>query len=198
MAALRLAPGSRRSRRSGNSGAQPPRSRLLYKTAVRYAGERAGPRRPKHGGSRRRHATGPASRRRLSRSRTRSTGLRDDWSARVRRRRISCKRHMQGRSEAGSRSPRGRTSAPGSCASSRTSTSIAAARSSARRRRSRSRRGDYYLANKMASAAGEEALETDDVVERLSQDSIVNALVGDPAAVPRRRRTGRHRRLLVR
>jgi RNA polymerase sigma-70 factor (ECF subfamily) len=35
---------------------------------------------------------------------------------------------------------------------------------------------DYYLANKMASAAGEEALESDDVVERLSQDSIVNAL----------------------
>ncbi len=35
---------------------------------------------------------------------------------------------------------------------------------------------DYYLANKLASAAGEEVLETDDVVERLSQDSIVNAL----------------------
>jgi RNA polymerase sigma-70 factor (ECF subfamily) len=35
---------------------------------------------------------------------------------------------------------------------------------------------DYYLANKMASAAGEEALESDEVVERLSQDSIVNAL----------------------
>jgi RNA polymerase sigma-70 factor (ECF subfamily) len=35
---------------------------------------------------------------------------------------------------------------------------------------------DYYLANKMASAAGEEALETDDVVERLSQDSVVKAL----------------------
>src|SRR5687768_5476967 len=35
---------------------------------------------------------------------------------------------------------------------------------------------DYYLANKVASAAGEDALETDDVVERLSQDSIVNAL----------------------
>src|ERR671924_1754950 len=35
---------------------------------------------------------------------------------------------------------------------------------------------DYYLANKVASAAGEEALEADDVVERLSQDSIVNAL----------------------
>jgi RNA polymerase sigma-70 factor (ECF subfamily) len=35
---------------------------------------------------------------------------------------------------------------------------------------------DYYLANKMASAAGEEALETDEVVERLSQDSVVKAL----------------------
>ena len=36
--------------------------------------------------------------------------------------------------------------------------------------------GDYYLANKVASAAGEDALETDEIVERLSQDSIVNAL----------------------
>ena len=36
--------------------------------------------------------------------------------------------------------------------------------------------GDYYLANKLASAAGEEALEEDQVVERMSQDSIVNAL----------------------
>ena len=35
---------------------------------------------------------------------------------------------------------------------------------------------DYYLANKMASAAGEAVLETDDVVERLSQDSVVKAL----------------------
>jgi RNA polymerase sigma-70 factor (ECF subfamily) len=35
---------------------------------------------------------------------------------------------------------------------------------------------DYYLANKLASAAGEEALEQEQVVERLSQDSIVNAL----------------------
>jgi RNA polymerase sigma-70 factor (ECF subfamily) len=35
---------------------------------------------------------------------------------------------------------------------------------------------DYYLANKMASAAGEEALETDDIVERLSQDAVVRAL----------------------
>jgi len=35
---------------------------------------------------------------------------------------------------------------------------------------------DYYLANKLASAGGEEVLETDEVVERLSQDSIVNAL----------------------
>ena len=36
--------------------------------------------------------------------------------------------------------------------------------------------GDYYLANKLASTAGEEALEQEQVVERLSQDSIVNAL----------------------
>ena len=35
---------------------------------------------------------------------------------------------------------------------------------------------DYYLANKVAAASGEDALESDDVVERLSQDSIVNAL----------------------
>ena len=39
---------------------------------------------------------------------------------------------------------------------------------------------DYYLANKVASAAGEEALEQDVVVERLSQDSIVNALADIP------------------
>ena len=36
--------------------------------------------------------------------------------------------------------------------------------------------GDYYLANRMAESAGEDALEQDRVVERLSQDSIVNAL----------------------
>ncbi|MFO7573069.1 MAG: sigma-70 family RNA polymerase sigma factor [Gaiellaceae bacterium] len=35
---------------------------------------------------------------------------------------------------------------------------------------------DYYLANKLASAAGEDVLEQDVVVERLSQDSVVNAL----------------------
>ena len=35
---------------------------------------------------------------------------------------------------------------------------------------------DYFLANKVASAAGEEALEHELVVERLSQDSIVQAL----------------------
>ena len=35
---------------------------------------------------------------------------------------------------------------------------------------------DYFLANKLASAAGEEALEQEQVVERLSQDSVVNAL----------------------
>ena len=36
--------------------------------------------------------------------------------------------------------------------------------------------GDYYLANKLASSAGEEALEQEQVVERMSQDSIVKAL----------------------
>jgi len=35
---------------------------------------------------------------------------------------------------------------------------------------------DYFLANKVASAAGEEALEQDVVVERLSQDAVVRAL----------------------
>jgi RNA polymerase sigma-70 factor (ECF subfamily) len=35
---------------------------------------------------------------------------------------------------------------------------------------------DYYLANKLASAGGEEVLEQDHVVERMSQDSVVNAL----------------------
>jgi RNA polymerase sigma-70 factor (ECF subfamily) len=39
---------------------------------------------------------------------------------------------------------------------------------------------DYYLANKVASTAGEEALEQDQVVERLSQDSIVHALADIP------------------
>jgi RNA polymerase sigma-70 factor, ECF subfamily len=40
--------------------------------------------------------------------------------------------------------------------------------------------GDYYLANKLASAAGEEALEQEQVVERMSQDSIVHALAEIP------------------
>ena len=35
---------------------------------------------------------------------------------------------------------------------------------------------DYYLANKLASAGGEDVLEQDHVVERMSQDSVVNAL----------------------
>jgi RNA polymerase sigma-70 factor (ECF subfamily) len=35
---------------------------------------------------------------------------------------------------------------------------------------------DYYLANKLASAGGEEVLDQDRVVERLSQDSVVHAL----------------------
>ena len=36
--------------------------------------------------------------------------------------------------------------------------------------------GDYYLANKVAAAEGEQALEQERVVERLSQDGIVEAL----------------------
>lgn len=35
---------------------------------------------------------------------------------------------------------------------------------------------DYYLANKVAAADGEDALEQDRVVERLSQDGVVEAL----------------------
>jgi RNA polymerase sigma-70 factor (ECF subfamily) len=35
---------------------------------------------------------------------------------------------------------------------------------------------DYYLANTLASSGGEEVLEQDQVVERLSQDSVVHAL----------------------
>jgi len=35
---------------------------------------------------------------------------------------------------------------------------------------------DYYLANKLASAGGEEILEQDQVVSRLSQNSVVDAL----------------------
>jgi RNA polymerase sigma-70 factor, ECF subfamily len=40
--------------------------------------------------------------------------------------------------------------------------------------------GDYYLANRLADQAGEEALEQERVVERLSQDSIVDALSSLP------------------
>ena len=36
--------------------------------------------------------------------------------------------------------------------------------------------GDYYLANKMAESQGEQVLDQERVVERLSQDSIVTAL----------------------
>lgn len=39
---------------------------------------------------------------------------------------------------------------------------------------------DYYLANKLASAGGEEVLEQEQVVERLSQDSVVRALAEIP------------------
>jgi RNA polymerase sigma-70 factor (ECF subfamily) len=40
--------------------------------------------------------------------------------------------------------------------------------------------GDYYLANRMAEQAGEQVLDQERVVERLSQDSIVNALSDVP------------------
>jgi len=40
--------------------------------------------------------------------------------------------------------------------------------------------GDYYLANRVAEAQGEQALDQDKVVERLSQDSIVTALSSLP------------------
>jgi RNA polymerase sigma-70 factor, ECF subfamily len=39
---------------------------------------------------------------------------------------------------------------------------------------------DYYLANKLASAGGEEVLEQDAVVERLSQNAVVDALSDIP------------------
>ena len=40
--------------------------------------------------------------------------------------------------------------------------------------------GDYYLANRLAEAAGEQALGQERVVQRLSQDSIVGALSSLP------------------
>src|SRR5574337_1096885 len=40
---------------------------------------------------------------------------------------------------------------------------------------------DYYLANKLASAGGEEVLDQERVVERLSQDSVVHALADIPS-----------------
>ena len=40
--------------------------------------------------------------------------------------------------------------------------------------------GDYYLANKVAESQGEQALDQDKVVERLSQDSVVTALSALP------------------
>ena len=39
---------------------------------------------------------------------------------------------------------------------------------------------DYYLANKLAAVEGEQALEQDQVVERLSQNGVVDALAGLP------------------
>ena len=40
--------------------------------------------------------------------------------------------------------------------------------------------GDYYLANRLAAAEGEQALEQDQVVERLSQTGVVDALADLP------------------
>lgn len=40
--------------------------------------------------------------------------------------------------------------------------------------------GDYYLANRLAEQSGEQTLDQDRAVERLSQDSIVNALADLP------------------
>jgi len=40
--------------------------------------------------------------------------------------------------------------------------------------------GDYFLANKMAEAAGEQALDQERVVERLSQNAVVDALSALP------------------
>ena len=40
--------------------------------------------------------------------------------------------------------------------------------------------GDYYLANRLAQVAGEEVLDQERVVERLSQDGIVDALADLP------------------
>ncbi|HWG57388.1 MAG TPA: sigma-70 family RNA polymerase sigma factor [Gaiellaceae bacterium] len=40
--------------------------------------------------------------------------------------------------------------------------------------------GDYYLANKVAAVDGEQALEQERVVERLSQSGVVDALSGLP------------------
>jgi RNA polymerase sigma-70 factor (ECF subfamily) len=41
--------------------------------------------------------------------------------------------------------------------------------------------GDYYLANRVAATQGEQALDQDRVVERLSQDAVVTALSSLPA-----------------
>ncbi len=40
--------------------------------------------------------------------------------------------------------------------------------------------GDYFLANRLAAAEGEQALEQDQVVERLSQSGVVDALADLP------------------
>ena len=93
---------------------------------------------------------------------------------------------------------RARTSAPGCCASSRTSTSTAAGACSARPTRRRSRRATTTSPTGSPRRPARKALDQDHVVERLSQDSIVDALAGRPARLPRRRRARRHRRVQLR
>ena len=58
--------------------------------------------------------------------------------------------------------------------------------------------GDYFLANKLAAAEGEQALDQERVVEKLSQDNVVGALSELPARLSRCRRPRRHRRVQLR
>ena len=74
----------------------------------------------------------------------------------------------------------GRTCARGSCGSSRTSTSTADAGCSAGPTRRRSRSTTTTSRTGSRSPGGEQALDQDRVVERLSQDSIVTALSSLP------------------
>ena len=136
--------------------------------------------RPRRTGSRQRRATGFASRRRPSRSPTRSIASLADSSA-TREEAEDLVQETYGRAF---RSWRSYT--PGTNLRAwllRILTNLNLDRG---RRIQRSpdfqpiEEGDYYLANKVAEAQGEQALDQERVVERLSQDSIVNALSSLP------------------